>query len=326
MAMALQPACKVSDPLYCDRSTPCDDPARPFCDLTGEYPASDGVARTCIPLPFDAGTVSSGEDSGTIDGDAAPPGDARPPCSWLPLLQLELPNTPTGGSSPSLDADGLTLYFSRIVESRSRIYVATRAAVGKPFGEPTLMEDLSSDDVSHDQPEISASTLEAFFRVPSGNTIETATRSSPAKDFGPSMPSGFNGFSPSLSGDGRALYFASGGADPSVQRATRSSVSAPWSEPVSVLPTRGYLGVDVTPDELALLLVRNPFEAPQQPILVARRSSRDQEFGPAVPVNDELLIPDAVYGKATWDRTQTQMIVSLQPEGGATDLYYSVCQ
>src|SRR5687767_3126239 len=49
-------ACSKTDPLYCDESTPCTDPERPFCDLAGEYPASDGIKRTCIPDPFpDAG-------------------------------------------------------------------------------------------------------------------------------------------------------------------------------------------------------------------------------------------------------------------------------
>ena len=48
--------CKVKDPLYCDESTPCTDPARPFCDLEAEHPASEGIKRTCIPDPFpDAG-------------------------------------------------------------------------------------------------------------------------------------------------------------------------------------------------------------------------------------------------------------------------------
>ncbi len=54
-------ACKV-DPLYCDSSHRCTDPARPYGDLNGEYPASDGVPRTCIPDPTGdggAGTEAS---------------------------------------------------------------------------------------------------------------------------------------------------------------------------------------------------------------------------------------------------------------------------
>jgi len=43
--------CKVYDPLYCDADRRCDDPERPFCDLEGAFPASEGVGRTCIPQP-----------------------------------------------------------------------------------------------------------------------------------------------------------------------------------------------------------------------------------------------------------------------------------
>ena len=57
-------ACKVKDPLYCDQNTPCMDADRPFCDLEGEYPASDGIKKTCIPDPF------SGTDGG-VSFDAA---------------------------------------------------------------------------------------------------------------------------------------------------------------------------------------------------------------------------------------------------------------
>lgn len=61
-------ACKVYDPLFCDEDTPCSDPARPFCDLKGEYAASDGVARTCIPSPFDA---DGGAPDAAISSDAS---------------------------------------------------------------------------------------------------------------------------------------------------------------------------------------------------------------------------------------------------------------
>jgi hypothetical protein len=62
-------SCKVYDPLYCDDSHRCDDPARPFCDVNGEYPDSEGIGRTCIPEPdmvFDASPAEG-------DGGATPP-------------------------------------------------------------------------------------------------------------------------------------------------------------------------------------------------------------------------------------------------------------
>jgi hypothetical protein len=69
-------ACSVRDPLYCDESQPCTDPARSFCDLQGEYPASEGIRHTCIPDPG----VDPGADAGPDTGrDAAPDPDAAMP-------------------------------------------------------------------------------------------------------------------------------------------------------------------------------------------------------------------------------------------------------
>lgn len=60
-AVAVVSACAVPDPLYCDEDTPCTDPERPYCDLKGEFPASEGIGRTCIPNPFpDAGPEDDG--------------------------------------------------------------------------------------------------------------------------------------------------------------------------------------------------------------------------------------------------------------------------
>ena len=55
-------ACKSSDPLFCDAEHPCTDPAKPYCDLDGTYPASDGVAKTCIADPGGGGDCDGDED------------------------------------------------------------------------------------------------------------------------------------------------------------------------------------------------------------------------------------------------------------------------
>jgi hypothetical protein len=72
--------CKVYDPLYCDEKRPCSNPDRPFCDLHGDYPASEGVGRTCIPEPrsnaaADAGPKEPDEPDGSPD--ASPPAYVR---------------------------------------------------------------------------------------------------------------------------------------------------------------------------------------------------------------------------------------------------------
>jgi hypothetical protein len=75
-------ACTKRDGLYCDDTTPCTDPARPFCDLNGSFPASDGVGRTCIADPN-----NPGQDAGLPDAQptncttSAQCGDVAPICT-----------------------------------------------------------------------------------------------------------------------------------------------------------------------------------------------------------------------------------------------------
>ena len=51
-AAGIASGCKYPVELFCDEETRCTDPERPFCDLKGEFPASEGIGKTCIPDPF----------------------------------------------------------------------------------------------------------------------------------------------------------------------------------------------------------------------------------------------------------------------------------
>jgi len=73
LALVLAAGCKVYDPLYCDDGRPCPNLDRPFCDVNGEYPASEGIARTCIPDPENAPDASSpggSPDASRVEADA----------------------------------------------------------------------------------------------------------------------------------------------------------------------------------------------------------------------------------------------------------------
>jgi WD40-like Beta Propeller Repeat len=335
--------CKTTDPLYCDKNHACTDPARPFCDLSGEYPASDGVARTCIPSPLDAGTEDGDDDS--EDGgenaadagngmDAGEPADAGRPCSsWSTLTPLGGVNSVAYEEEGSIGPDGLSIVFSSDRQDPGggnwAIYSAERGSTGEAFGEPVRLAELDDLEVSELDPEISPSGLEIFYHVIPGRTIRTASRDSRTEAFGPAEETGLTGRSPSLSGDGLALYFVNEEEDFTIQRATRKSVGSKWSSPVSVLPTNPYYAVDVSPDELRLLVSTSDSEAP---FLVAERSSIDEEFGPPEPLNSEILVPDAdsesSHGHADWDGSQTLLVATIQIFSGSTrkDLYYSTCQ
>src|SRR5687767_5284898 len=106
LAVLLLVGCKAYDPLYCDQEKPCNDPDRPFCDLNGDYPASEGVARTCIPEPDiddeDAGPDGGGADSGGGGPEVDASGERR-------VVQLE-----TGGSHTcALLSDGALRCWGR---------------------------------------------------------------------------------------------------------------------------------------------------------------------------------------------------------------------
>lgn len=64
--------CKKPGPLYCETHADCAKWGLDFCDVNGEYPASEGIAPTCINNPFDAGTGDAGlGDGGGDDTDTS---------------------------------------------------------------------------------------------------------------------------------------------------------------------------------------------------------------------------------------------------------------
>jgi hypothetical protein len=88
--------CKAPFAHYCDESTPCTDPARPFCDLSGEFAASGGHGRVCIPTPSDAELGDGGGvDAPSHDGNTY---DARSPTLPEPPILLAPVNGALTGS------------------------------------------------------------------------------------------------------------------------------------------------------------------------------------------------------------------------------------
>lgn len=70
VAVILTTGCKHRNPLWCDAETPCPLAERPFCDLEGVHPGSDGLPNSCVPDP---GLADAGGG-----GDANVPDAARP--------------------------------------------------------------------------------------------------------------------------------------------------------------------------------------------------------------------------------------------------------
>lgn len=74
LASLLLAGCTSEVERFCESNADCEGTDYPFCDLEGEFPASEGHGKTCIPVPFDA-AVDSPDAGGR---DASPVADASP--------------------------------------------------------------------------------------------------------------------------------------------------------------------------------------------------------------------------------------------------------
>lgn len=137
-------ACYRHDPLYCDVTADCADvPGRPFCDATGEHPASDGIARTCIPDP-----VGAGPDAGVpaigITATALP--HLQIGSSLAVEVRIERPPGSDGAVELTVPSPppGLSVTPLAIPSSTSAGVLTVTAAADAPFG-PVALSIVASD-------------------------------------------------------------------------------------------------------------------------------------------------------------------------------------
>jgi Tol biopolymer transport system component len=173
-------------------------------------------------------------------------------------------NTPSFEAAPSISADGLSLYFEsdRPGSREDDIWVATRPTPSRAFGAPANLGSLVNSAAVDAHPEISEDGLSLYFSSyrdggRGGSDIWVSRRSSTDQPFGAPAPltsvnsSGFDG-EPSISADGRALFFASdrartvGGTDLWVSM--RSSRARSFGPPVNVGPRVNTVSDERTPD------------------------------------------------------------------------------
>ncbi|MFB0554251.1 MAG: DUF4440 domain-containing protein, partial [Phycisphaerae bacterium] len=165
-------------------------------------------------------------------------------------------NSPYSDVSPSISADGLTLYFDDFGGSRPGgtggvdLWVMTRPTKDDEWEEPVNLTTVNSG-ARDGGPSISADGLELFlYSSRSGgygsNDIWVARRpttndpwGTPVK-LGPTVNTSSGDCCPSISPDGRTLFFGStrsGSISSDLWVTTRASVSDPWGEPVNLGPT-----------------------------------------------------------------------------------------
>ncbi len=149
-------SCKSSFPRYCDENTPCADLNYSYCDLNGDYPASNGHGHVCIRDPRDVNAGTTNADAGTPPAAPvllAPPNGANtgsvhaaaaltPRFRWLPAtgaskyqLQLDDSCNPIdfadcGFESPEVDE---TSIVSTDWRPGSALAVAMAPPVGRRY-------------------------------------------------------------------------------------------------------------------------------------------------------------------------------------------------
>lgn len=284
------------------------------------------------------GTVSaSGGDAGDDDGgvdaqtDAEPPAADAAPDSGPPACVWSLPtpdafaadNSEASEEWPTLSGDGLLVFFtSAPVDGTAApdIFDAGRDSIDVPFGSSRLVSELAGSPGEYEI-EVSADASELFFLSDANATDEIQTT---ARPFGEVRTTGLRGFSPSVSADGLALYFLDLDRA-TILRSTRSSIDAAWGAPETQGKATGFQWIDVSADQLSLLLSGG--DPSQASIAIARRQGVEDPWGEPVSAGDVFAGEDLVHlGKASWDGSGRQMAVSAAVLGGASDLYLSTCE
>jgi len=150
---------------------------------------------------------------------------------------------------PSISVDGLSLFFNSTRPGGLGdldLWMATREAIGEPWGEPVNLGSNINSPNTELGPAISPNGLELYFsRGWDDPYIFVSKRSSKDAPWGPAVRldssiNSYNAHAPEFSSDGLSLYFCSnrpgglGGTD--IWVTTRAMIGDSWSEPINLGP------------------------------------------------------------------------------------------
>jgi len=192
--------------------------------------------------------------------------------TWGPCMNIGAPvNTAYYDQSPSISADGLSLYFS---SDRSGgygiddLWVTTRASVSDPWRPPVNLGATVNTSADEWMPSISADGLGLFFMSSraggfggndlwfTGRATENDPWGSPV-NLGATINSSFNEALPDISADSRMLFFSEhmlgrfrpggyGGQD--IWVTARATTNDPWGEPMNLGPVINTSDHDLSPN------------------------------------------------------------------------------
>lgn len=184
---------------------------------------------------------------------------------WSAVNLGAVVNSPDNEEAPDISADGLTLYFfsNRSGGSGARdLWVTTRPTTTAGWGEPVNLGPPVNTSSGEDYPSISTDGCTLYFSSDRSGVLDLwvttrltadANWSEPVS-LGPTVNSSTYDWAPSISGDGRMLFFTSsrpggyGGYWGDVWVTTRPTTDANWGEPVNLGPTVNSSSHDTEPD------------------------------------------------------------------------------
>ena len=261
---------------------------------------------------------------GTLSSAAGQSGTQRvPDCAAGPRLCYDQPvnvgpliNTANFEGGPSLSQDGLTLLFgaarlNSLGQLDEDIYIATRETTAQPFGAPqNLGSSVNSLGFGDYSPELSPDGLTLYFSSsrPGGlgqADLYVTTREStddpwePPQNLGPTVNSPYFDGQPSISVNGKTLYWDSdrpdGSGDFDIWMATREAVCETFGPAVNVGAPVNTSGPDFGPaishNERQLFFSSGrPGNVGQIDIWVVERRKNKKRAGPwGTPINVDTL-------------------------------------
>jgi len=174
-------------------------------------------------------------------------------------------NSPANEFAPSISADGLSIYFDSDRPGglgSSDIWVATRAATAEPFGPPRNVGAPVNSAASDGLPGISADGLTLYFSSRRAGGLgemdlwaarrkKTSDPFTAAESLGAVVNSPHHDWGPSVSADGRYLFFMSdrpgGHGSQDIWAAERASDSSPFGRPQNLGPSLNSPALDARP-------------------------------------------------------------------------------
>ena len=190
---------------------------------------------------------------------------------WGPCMNIGAPvNTANWEQSPSISADGLSLYFSPWtgVYGSDYLAVTTRASVSDPWGLPVSLGATVDSSADTWAPSISADGLVVFFVSGRAGGLggddlwftSRATKNDPwgsPVNLGATVNSSLEECFPDISADSRMLFFSDhmggpwrpggyGGQDLWVT--ARATINDPWGEPMNLGPVINSSYWDLSPN------------------------------------------------------------------------------